>query len=103
MFAKQTQQLIEDAVNSEWLNACNTYGNTYHSLHEAYAVLKEEMEEVSGYFESAKLELEDLWQDTKLDAETDAKSDARSIAFDAVQLALEAVQVAAVCKKILEG
>ena len=40
-----TEQKINEAVTLELNNACKVYGAEYHSLHEAYAVLLEEVEE----------------------------------------------------------
>jgi hypothetical protein len=42
-----------------------------------------------------------LWDAVKADSESEVKSNARIIALDAVELAKEAVQIAAVCRKIL--
>lgn len=101
MFATQTQKLIEDAIANELQNARVTYGNNYNSLHEGYAVLKEEIEEAQEELNRALETLGELWTDTKAQSEKDVKSDASSIAFDAYYLALEACQIAAVCKKII--
>lgn len=45
-FSKNTEKLVIELINEEYKNACSKYGGEYHSLHEAYGVLKEELEEV---------------------------------------------------------
>lgn len=103
MFDKQTETKINEAVALELTNACKTYGKNYHSLHEGYAVLLEEIEEAEEDFEYIKNHLMCLWENVKLDDVISVKGNARSIAYDAVELAKEAVQIAAVCTKIQRG
>jgi len=100
MFKKETENKINEAVITELTNACQVYGSEYHTLHEGYAVLKEEVEETESNLDYVKNLLSDLWKDVKSDDELGVKSLARLIAFGAVQIALEAVQVAAVARKI---
>ena len=101
MFAKQTETKINEAVLLELDNACKTYGKEYHSLHEGYAVLLEEIEEAEKDFDYIKNHLAMLWDNVKVDDPTTVKANARAIAFDAVQLALEACQIAAVARKVI--
>ena len=101
MFAKQTETKINEAVLLELDNACKLYGKEYHSLHEGYAVLLEEYEEAEKDFDYIKNHLAMLWDNVKIDDETTVKANARAIAFDAVQLALEACQIAAVARKVI--
>ena len=42
-----------------------------------------------------------LWDDVKADNDSEVKTNARLMALDAVELAKEACQIAAVCRKIL--
>ena len=44
MIKQETKDLIEQAVKIEYENACS-YGEVYNSEHEAWAVIKEEIEE----------------------------------------------------------
>ena len=101
MFAKKTQTMIEDAITSEVENAVKTYGAEYHSNHEGYAVLLEEIEEAANNLKDITELNKELWEDVKADNDTEIKADARRISFYAYYLAMEAVQVAAVCKKII--
>lgn len=47
-FSEQTEQLVKDLTQAEYKNACGQFGEKYNSLHEAYAVLLEEVEEVKS-------------------------------------------------------
>lgn len=44
-FNAETEKLVNDLIQAEYKNACEQYGEKYHSLHEGYALLKEEVEE----------------------------------------------------------
>ena len=101
MFAKQTELKITEAIRLEINQAVKTYGAEYHSLHEGYAVLLEEVEETERDLDYIKNHLAMLWDAVKVDDENEVKSNARIIGLDAVELAKEACQLAAVCKKIL--
>lgn len=101
MFASMTEKKISEAITLEIVNAVKLHGAEYNSNHEAYAVLLEEVEEAETNMKDI-LELnKELWEDVKADNDTEIKADARRISFYAYYLAMEAVQVAAVCKKII--
>ena len=101
MFSKKTETKINEAVTLEIVNACKTYGAAYHSDHEGYAVLLEEVEETERDLDYIKNHLVMLWDAVKADSSSEVKANARIIALDAVQLAKEACQIAAVARKIL--
>lgn len=44
-FAPETEKLVNELIQAEYKNACEKWGDKYHSLHEGYAVLLEEVEE----------------------------------------------------------
>lgn len=101
MFSKKTETKINEAVTLEIVNACKTYGAVYNSNHEAYAVLLEEVEETEKNLDYIKNRLSMFWDEVKQNNDNEVKSNARIIALDAVELAMEACQIAAVCRKIL--
>ena len=101
MFAKETEQKINEAVILELDHCFSVYGTSYNSLHEGYAVCLEEVEEAEQEFDYIKNHLAILWDNVKVDDVTTVKANARAIAFDAVQLAKEACQIAAVARKII--
>ena len=45
-FSEKTDKLLDELIQAEYKNACEKFGDKYHSLHEGYAVLLEEVEEV---------------------------------------------------------
>ena len=101
MFDKMTELKIYEAISMEYANACKTYGKEYHSAHEAYAVLLEEIEEAEQNLDYIRNHLSMMWDDVKTDNNTDIKNNARVIGYDAVELAKESVQIAAVARKIM--
>lgn len=101
MFDKKTELKINEAVIYELLSAVKTFGASYNSLHEGYAVLLEEVEEAEKELDYIKNHLAMMWDSVKSDDTNDVKSNARVIALDAVNLAKEACQIAAVARKIM--
>lgn len=64
-FASDSENLVNQLIQAEYENACNKWGNKYHSLHEGYAVLLEEIEETEREFLSLKSNLSRLWYNIK--------------------------------------
>lgn len=60
-FAPETEKLIEQLINAEYLNAVVNFGEKYNSLHEGYAVLLEEVEESLSETKYLKNWLDNLW------------------------------------------
>jgi hypothetical protein len=50
MFATETENLVEQLIQAEYKNACENYGEKYHSKKEACEVLNEEVREVEYEF-----------------------------------------------------
>lgn len=69
-FSAETGKLVNELIQAEYKNACKDWGDKYHSLHEGYAVLLEEVEEVNEDMIRIRFSLEDFWkwikQDTKI-------------------------------------
>lgn len=101
MFASMTEKKISEAITLEIVNAVKLHGAEYNSDHEAYAVLLEEVEETERNLDYVKNHLAMIWDAVKADDDNEVKANARIIALDAVELAKEACQIAAVCRKIL--
>lgn len=64
-FSEQTVNLVDKLIMAEYKNACEKFGNKYHTLHEGYAVLLEEVEEAEEGHSANKLFLNTLWGDIK--------------------------------------
>ena len=95
----QLLELIQDAVNLATVHA-KEYGETFNSMHEAWAVMKEEVEEVQEKTEWVVHNVECSWNGVT--------SDNKELFFPLVKYVkryslaaiTELLQVVAVCNKI---
>lgn len=104
MINEKAKENILQAIEKEKEAAILNHGY-FHSDHEFWAVLKEEVEELKEA--TAKTELittflNKIWESIKENKEPN-KNRLEVIKLSAKQIALEAVQVAAVIDKYLEG
>lgn len=65
-FSTETDKLVKDLIQVEYKNACEKFGEKYHSLHEGYAILLEELEEAKKEFESIEPTLNWIWEEIKI-------------------------------------
>lgn len=93
---------LENAVSSELSAAIRDHGE-FNSYHEAYAVLREENEEVAEAFtvftNRKKDVMQDLWKEIRRDDTAEMKGALITLRNAAIDIAKECVQVAAVCDK----
>lgn len=102
MIATKASESIDQAVAYELQNIVKKYGAVYASAHEAYAVLKEEIEEAAEDMEQINRDLAYLWALIKNNhIEKGVGTISEAIDY-AKMLAQEAVQVAAVCERFME-
>lgn len=85
----------------EWSN--KVHGPAFHSLHEGYAVIKEEVEEADEEMDRLKKKLGFLWENVKNDAEDVAQRNFEDMKSMAIAGACELIQVAAMADKGIEG
>ena len=64
-FAAGTETLVNNLIDGEYVNDCKQFGDRYHSLHEAYAILLEEVEEVKSEFNKLVINTEWIWKEIK--------------------------------------
>ena len=90
------------ALAAEELADANTkHPPTFNSMHEAYAVIKEEFEELKNEVDYMEFYLVKLWERVKEDSDTTGFCKMlKNAAISAVQ---EAIQVIAMCDKALQG
>lgn len=101
-FSNEAQEKVTQAIEQETLEACFNWGSVYNSRAEAYAVLKEEVEEAEENLNNLKNVLNDFWtQSVKNNKKFITKKLVKKMRLEAELLAMEAVQVAAVCNKIV--
>lgn len=106
MIDKKTEETIRRAVRDEMTAAIENHGE-FHSHHEAWAVLREEvqeMQECSERFSCVDVAMNGLWNRIRKNIVSDdvEQLDIDNIYDVAKGMALEAVQVMAVCKKWLK-
>ncbi|MBO7712218.1 MAG: hypothetical protein J6S85_01785 [Methanobrevibacter sp.] len=99
MIDKKAIEAVENAVFYEHQNIVKKYGAIYHSEHEGYAVLLEEVEEADDALDLLKTKLQDMWNYIKINMND------RTTVYQAQQAAIglaeEAIQCAAVCERFL--
>lgn len=64
-FSDRTEKLTEHLIQAEYENAVVNYGEKYHSLHEGYAILYEEVEEAKFEIDRIDALLRTIWQEVK--------------------------------------
>ena len=97
MNAIETQ--VRELVATE-LAAANRKHPPFHSQHEGYAVILEEMQEMEEAIRLAKIDLEIAWRNIRDDIS--AEVEISGLKDRAIQVACEAIQVAAMCEKFRE-
>lgn len=90
---------IRALVDKE-LAAANERFPQFHSAHEGYAVIQEEVDELKEATDKVIGRMVSLWATVKYG--NDPERLLQMISEDAVNAAVEAIQVAAMCKKFLE-
>lgn len=90
---------IRALVDKE-LAAANERFPQFHSAHEGWAVILEELEETKEQLEAVERFLSYAWNRIKNDVT--AREQIDTVALFAENAACEAIQVAAMCKKFLE-
>ena len=101
-FSDRTEKLTEHLIQAEYENACTQFGDKYHSLHEAYSVLLEEVEEAEKEMSFVKDELCRLWTFIKgTRSEGRIKTSVEGLIKNNENAIKELAQVGAVLMKIL--
>lgn len=88
------------ALVAEELEAANNIHSFFHSAHEGYAVIQEEVEEVHEEKKAVETFLALMWNHIRLDNDTATAQFAARIETAAQRLAAEAIQVAAMARKL---
>lgn len=91
---------MEAAAEAEYEKILAKWG-VFHSAHEGYVVLQEEVEEAQEEMESLREDMKALWGKIREDAEDEAAEIAAEIYADAIRGAAELMQVGAVCLRFI--
>ncbi len=94
------RKIIEELVQQE-LKEANEKHPLFHSPHEAYAVIKEELEELIDEVKSVCATSDNIWGLVKNDIPI--MCELRAMKTYAEFAAAEAIQVAAMCQKAIES
>lgn len=100
MIDDNADTLLRKAIYAEVENIKNKHGECYNSIHEGYAVLKEEIEEAAEEMERTKNLLAEIWQNCRNDEVKEFMGNAKKMNLYALYLMQEACQIAAVAEKI---
>lgn len=98
-FVNAVENQVRRLVDVE-LAAANERFPQFHSQHEGYAVIKEEVDELKEYTDLINNRIIYLW--AKIRFNNSCEELVSRIYDDAINAACEAIQVAAMCKKFLE-
>lgn len=94
------RKIIEELVQQE-LKEANEKHPLFHSAHEAYAVIKEEVEEAESELELLQEQIGYMWMLIKNDNNMPLLLQKAKIYAE--NLAAEAIQVTAMCQKALDS
>lgn len=100
-FHKNTEELVNGVCMLEYSHARENWGKTYHSLHEGWAVLKEEVEEADFRHKQILHLVDDVWEIIKAYGNVD--NTLKHVQKYAIQAMMELAQVWAVCEKMKKG
>lgn len=92
---------VESLINQEYAQSSEKYGEQFTSYHEAYGVIKEEIEEAQAEFDSVYEHFHLFWNGVKHDAVP--ADEIEDIARKAHLAACELIQVAAMAYKATLG
>lgn len=103
ILVKLFQQVIKELVVDEVARSKEIHEEKFHSLHEAESIIREELEECEESLELCRLRFDKELHTAMRDNCNQRFSDAASyIGTYAIETALEAIQLAAMCSKSLE-
>jgi len=92
---------VEKLMEIEVVDSNKKFCPIFHSEHEGYAILKEEIEEAEAELKNVKMMLEDCWFDIKRN--TTPNRNIMAIKNCAINLSAEAIQVAAMAQKFIDS
>lgn len=93
---------MEAATEAEYEKILAKWG-VFHSTHEGYAVLQEEVEEAQEEMESLREDMKAMLGKIREEAEDEAAGIAEEIYNDAMKCAAELMQVGAVCLRFINS
>jgi hypothetical protein len=93
---------VKELVDKE-LKSANERFSLFHSDHEGYAIIKEELEEAKEELGYAEIAFNNLWENVKENKTMPALNHAEAILKCASNTAIEAIQLAAMAQKFIDS
>jgi len=101
---EELKTLVSLLVETELVNANKKFCPIFHSEHEAYSILKEEVEEAADELEEVQDQLKYMWDGIKRNNSTVYTTEiAKRMKTYAINLSAESIQVAAMCEKFIDS
>ena len=97
-----SKDIIESLAAEELVDANTKHEPRFNSPHEAYAVIKEELEEMQFEVNLCEGHFAEMWKSVKTDEDTYTKLQLKALKKRAIFAAQEAIQVVAMCDKALK-
>ncbi len=99
----ELRDAVSRVLDEETARIKKHYGETCASIHEAYGVLAEELHEARQEVKGLRAYVRDLLEDLPLEDAGDLRCDLGEAYWHAFNGACELIQVAAVCRKAMDG
>jgi hypothetical protein len=100
---KELIESVEKLIPEELVRANEEFGSEFNSMHEGYAVIKEEIEEAQAELVNVIDDLDEIWDFIKSNNNEDALEIAKSLKQSAILLACESIQIAAMAEKYIRS
>lgn len=91
------------ALVSKELENANRLNPLFHSQHEGFAVIVEELQEATEELREAYRHIDYAWNQIRLNNSCVARQQIVGVEYAAERLATEAIQTAAMCKKFIQS
>lgn len=101
MFSPATESRCRLAIQAEYHKAKKEHGD-FQSLHEGWAVMREEWEEAAKELSSVAAEMNAMWEYVKQDDASDVRVRAHHVQADALAVMKESAQLAAMARKMID-
>ena len=102
MISDFTRTAVPQLVGHELEYSKAQHEERFHSLHEAESIIREELEELEEQVQICKQIFGGLHTDTRQDDMASAITNAKHLTGAGIYAAHEAIQLAAMCQKLLE-
>jgi len=100
---EELKTLVSLLVETELVNANKKFCPIFHSEHEGYAIIKEEIEEAQEECKYINHELNCIWDYVKRNKTENALAHMKNMKKYAINLSAESIQIGAMCEKFINS